>query len=101
MIESDLYHYFASIGINEQQQRQAVNGMFDTADIDTIQKLCQKEKMHLKYESIWGKMKVKKITKMTYEQLCSSLKKRHISSRIFHLSTRKRLAKSLYGRPRI
>ena len=24
MIESDLYHYFASIGINEQQQRQAV-----------------------------------------------------------------------------
>ena len=100
MIEADLYHYFASIGINEQQQRQAVNGMFDTADIDTIQKLCQKEKMHLKYESI-GKNESKEITKMTYEQLCSSLKKRHISSRIFHLSTRKRLAKSLYGRPRI
>ena len=39
MIEADLYHYFASIGINEQQQRQAVNGMFDTADIDTIQKI--------------------------------------------------------------
>lgn len=74
MIESDLYHYFASIGINEQQQRQAVNGMFDTADIDTIQKLCQKEKMHLKYESI-GKNESKEITKMTYEQLCSSLKK--------------------------
>lgn len=47
MIEADLYHYFASIGINEEQQRQAVTGMFDTADIDTIQKLCQKEKMHL------------------------------------------------------
>ena len=60
MIESDLYHYFASIGINEQQQRQAVTGVFDTADIDTIQKLCQKEKMHLRYESI-GKMKVKKL----------------------------------------
>ena len=74
MIEADLYHYFASIGINEQQQRQAVNGMFDTADIDTIQKLCQKEKMHLKYESI-GKNESKEITKMTYEQLCSSLKK--------------------------
>ena len=27
MIEADLYHYFASIGINEQQQRQAVNGI--------------------------------------------------------------------------
>ena len=74
MIEADLYHYFASIGINEQQQRQAVNGMFDTADIDTIQKLCQKEKMHLKYESI-GKNESKEITKMTYEQLCSSLKR--------------------------
>ena len=74
MIEADLYHYFASIGINEQQQRQAVTGMFDTADIDTIQKLCQKEKMHLKYESI-GKNESKEITKMTYEQLCSSLKK--------------------------
>ena len=48
--------------------------MFDTADIDTIQKLCQKEKMHLKYESI-GKNESKEITKMTYEQLCSSLKK--------------------------
>ena len=47
MIEADLYHYFASIGINEEQQRQAVTGMFDTADIDTIQKLCQKEKMAL------------------------------------------------------
>lgn len=74
MIEADLYHYFASIGINEQQQRQAVTGMFETADIDTIQKLCQKEKMHLKYESI-GKNESKEITKMTYEQLCSSLKK--------------------------
>ena len=74
MIESDLYHYFASIGINEQQQRQAVTGVFDTADIDTIQKLCQKEKMHLRYESI-GKNESKEITKMTYEQLCSSLKK--------------------------
>ena len=42
MIEADL-PLLASIGINEQQ-RQAVNGMFDTADIDTIQKLCQKEK---------------------------------------------------------
>ena len=52
MIEADLYQYFASIGINEEQQKQAVTGMFDTADIDTIQKLCQKEKMHLKYESI-------------------------------------------------
>ena len=60
--------------INEQQQRQAVTGVFDTADIDTIQKLCQKEKMHLKYESI-GKNESKEITKMTYEQLCSSLKK--------------------------
>lgn len=74
MIESDLYHYFASIGINEQQQRQAVTGMFDTADIDTIQKLCQKEKMHLRYESI-GKNESKEITKLTYEQLCNSLKK--------------------------
>lgn len=100
MIESDLYHYFASIGINEQQQRQAVTGVFDTADIDTIQKLCQKEKMHLRYESI-GKNESKEITKLTYEQLCNSLKKRHISSRIFHLSTRKRLEKSFYGRPRI
>ena len=74
MIESDLYHYFASIGINEQQQRQAVTGVFDTADIDTIQKLCQKEKMHLRYESI-GKNESKEITKLTYEQLCNSLKK--------------------------
>ena len=74
MIEADLYHYFASIGINEQQQRQAVTGMFDTADIDTIQKLCQKEKMHLRYESI-GKNESKEITKLTYEQLCNSLKK--------------------------
>lgn len=71
MIESDLYHYFASIGINEQQQRQAVTGVFDTADIDTIQKLCQKEKMHLRYESI-GKNESKEITKLTYEQLCNS-----------------------------
>lgn len=74
MIESDFYHYFASIGINEQQQRQAVTGVFDTADIDTIQKLCQKEKMHLRYESI-GKNESKEITKLTYEQLCNSLKK--------------------------
>lgn len=74
MIESDLYHYFVSIGINEQQQRQAVTGVFDTADIDTIQKLCQKEKMHLRYESI-GKNESKEITKLTYEQLCNSLKK--------------------------
>ena len=74
MIESDLYHYFASTGINEQQQRQAVTGVFDTADIDTIQKLCQKEKMHLRYESI-GKNESKEITKLTYEQLCNSLKK--------------------------
>ena len=79
MIESDLYHYFASIGINEQQQRQAVTGVFDTADIDTIQKLCQKEKMHLKYESI-GKNESKEITKLTYEQLCNSLKKAYIKS---------------------
>lgn len=73
MIEADLYHYFASIGINEEQQRQAVTGMFDTADIDTIQKLCQKEKMHLKYESI-GKNDSKEITKMSYEQICDCLK---------------------------
>lgn len=73
MIEADLYHYFASIGINEEQQRQAVTGMFDTADIDTIQKLCQKEKMHLKYESI-GKNESKEITKMSYEQICHCLK---------------------------
>ena len=79
MIEADLYHYFASIGINEQQQRQAVTGMFDTADIDTIQKLCQKEKMHLRYESI-GKNESKEITKLTYEQLCNSLKKAYIKS---------------------
>ena len=74
MIEMDLYHYFASIGINEEQQRQAVTGMFDTADIDTIQKLCQKEKMHLEYENI-GKNESKEITKMTYEQICACLKK--------------------------
>ena len=77
MIERDLYHYFASIGINEEQQRQAVTGMFDTADIDTIQKLCQKEKMHLEYENI-GKNESKEITKMTYEQICACLKKESI-----------------------
>ena len=65
--------------INEQQQRQAVTGVFDTADIDTIQKLCQKEKMHLRYESI-GKNESKEITKLTYEQLCNSLKKAYIKS---------------------
>lgn len=68
IIEVDLYQYFASIGINEEQQKQAVTGMFDTADIDTIQKLCQKEKMHLKYESI-GKNDSKEITKIAYEDL--------------------------------
>lgn len=67
-IEADLYQYFASIGINKEQQKQAVTGMFDTADIDTIQKLCQKEKMHLKYESI-GKNDSKEITKIAHEDL--------------------------------
>lgn len=73
MIEADLYQYFASIGINEQQQKQAVTGMFDTADIDTIQKLCQKEKMHLKYEHI-GKNESKEITKIEYGELSKYLK---------------------------
>ena len=73
MIENDLYHYFSTIGITEAQQRQAVTGMFDTADIDTIQKLCQKEKMHLKYENI-GKNESKEITKITYLQICELLK---------------------------
>lgn len=72
-IEADLYQYFASIGINEEQQKQAVTGMFDTADIDTIQKLCQKEKMHLKYENI-GKNDSKEITKIAYEDLNDYLK---------------------------
>ena len=67
MIESDLYHYLASIVNNEQQKRQSVTGLFDTADIDTIQKLCQKEKMHLRYESI-GKYESIVISKLTYEQ---------------------------------
>lgn len=73
MIEADLYQYFASIGINEQQQKQAVTGMFDTADIDTIQKLCQKEKIHLKYEHI-GKNESKEITKIEYGDLSKYLK---------------------------
>ena len=47
--------------INEQQQRQAVTGVFDTADIDTIQKLCQKEKNASKSMKVSGKMKVKKL----------------------------------------
>lgn len=72
-IETDLYQYFASIGISEEQQRQAVTGMFDTADIDTIQKLCQKEKMHLKYENI-GKNDSKEIKKIAYTDLGNYLK---------------------------
>ena len=52
----------------------SLDSLVDTADIDTIQKLCQKEKMHLRYESI-GKNESKEITKLTYEQLCNSLKK--------------------------
>ena len=72
-IEKDLYQYFASIGINEAQQKQVVTGMFDTADIDTIQKLCQKEKMHLKYENI-GKNDSKEITKITDQELKNYIK---------------------------
>lgn len=67
-IEEELYQYFASLGINEEQQKQAVSGMFDSVDIDTIQKICQKEKMHLKYESI-GKNESYEITKIQYEDL--------------------------------
>lgn len=67
-IEEELYQYFGSLGINEEQQKQAVSGMFDSVDIDTIQKICQKEKMHLKYESI-GKNESYEITKIQYKDL--------------------------------
>ena len=75
--------------------------MFDTADIDTIQKLCQKEKMHLKYEKYREKIESKEITKMTYEQLCSSLKKGIYQVAFSIYRQGKDWQKSLYGRPRI
>lgn len=72
-IEADLYQYFASIGVGEKEQEQAVGGMFDTVDIETIQKICQKEKMHLRYESI-DKNKGKEIHKISYQKLGEYLK---------------------------
>lgn len=73
LIEADLYQYFASIGIGEKEQTQAVGGILDTVDIRTIQKICQKEKMYLHYESI-DENREKEICKIPYEKLGHYLK---------------------------
>lgn len=67
-IETDLYRYFASLDLSEKQQKQAVTGLFDTVDIETIQKICRKEKIHLRYEKI-DKNKGKEIFKIPFDQL--------------------------------
>lgn len=51
-IEAELYHYFEKIGIRGEEQTAAVTGMLDGLDIQTIQTICQKEKMHLRYENL-------------------------------------------------
>lgn len=53
-IEADLYHYFEKIGIEGDEQEAAVAGMLDGLDIQTIQTICQKEKLHLQYENLGG-----------------------------------------------
>ena len=72
-IEAELYQYFASVGLEEERQKEAVTGMFDTLDIQTIQKLCQKEKMHLRYENI-GENESEEIRKISFEALEDRLK---------------------------
>ena len=61
VIEADLYLYFEKIGINGEEQEAAVSGMLDGLDIQTIQTICQKEKMHLQYENL-GKSGGKEIS---------------------------------------
>lgn len=73
LIEADLYNYFTLIGVEEEQQYQAVAGMMDTVDIQTIRKICQKEKMHLRYEKI-GKGIGKEIYRIPSEELENYIK---------------------------
>lgn len=72
-IEQDLYRYFASADLDETQQKQAVTGLFDTVDIETIQKICRKEKIHLQYEKI-DKNKGEEICKILWEQMGDYIK---------------------------
>lgn len=68
VIEADLYQYFASIGVEEEAQYQAVAGMMDSVDIHTIRKICQKEKRHLHYDQI-GENEGKEVRKISYQEL--------------------------------
>lgn len=72
-IEAELYQYFASVGLEAERQKEAVTGMFDTLDIQTIQKLCQKEKMHLRYENI-RENEGEEIRKISFEALGERIK---------------------------
>lgn len=62
-IEGDLTQYFEKIGVEGEALYQAVEGMLDGVDIQTIKTLCQKEKLHMKYENfgISGKEEIEHV----------------------------------------
>lgn len=72
-IEKELYRYFASMDLDKKQQEQAVSGLFDTVDMEIIQKICRKEKMHLQYEKI-DENKGKEICKISWDQMGDYIK---------------------------